>query len=269
MQREELHDILYDILCEIDNACKKENVPYALTGGTLLGAIRHKGFIPWDDDVDITIWRKDYPAIVASLKKHLPAHLRVVEPEDLSPYFFDFVTRVQDTRYYWHEPTEEDILYDNQQNHVCVDIFTLVECSDSMLGIKLYAIAHKILYGMAMAYRPNVDYRKYSLLQLFQIGTLTLLGKAFSMKTILKLHRKISNLRDNPRQYAFCVDTIPRELGAPIKSAWQRKVIEKPFRDRSFPVPEGYHAKLTTYYGDYMKPPKNRSLYIQHMKFDE
>ena len=50
MKIEELHKILYDILCEIEKACQKEHVQYMLGGGTMLGAVRHKGFIPWDDD---------------------------------------------------------------------------------------------------------------------------------------------------------------------------------------------------------------------------
>lgn len=269
MKREELHDILYGILCAIDDACKKENVSYCLTGGTLLGAIRHKGFIPWDDDVDITIWRRDYPAVREALKKHLPAHLRFIEPEELSPNFYDFVARVQDTRYHWHEPTEEDLLYNNQQNYICVDIFTLVECSDSVMGIKLYALAHKILYGMAMAHRPNIDYGKYTFVQKLQAGVLSAIGRVFKMETILKMHRRLSNLKDVPHKYSFCVDTIPRELGMLVESTWQRKTVDKPFRDRMFPVPEGYHEKLTAYYGDYMKPPKDRNLYIQHMQFDD
>ena len=269
MKREELHDILYDILCEIDDACKKENVPYFLTDGTLLGAIRHQGFIPWDDDVDIAIWKKDYQAIRNALRKHLPEHMRLVEPEDLSPNFYDFVARVQDTRYHWHEPTEEDVQFDNLQNYICVDIFMLVECSNSVFGIKLYALLHKILYGMAMAHRPGIDFAKYSLIQKLQVRVLSLLGKAFKMNTIHKMYHNLCDRKAVPRKYAFCVNTLTRTMGIPIESAWHRNTEERQFRDREFPVPVGYHEKLTAYYGDYMKPPKDRSRYIQHVDFED
>ena len=61
MTIEKLHDILFDMLCAIDDACRKEGVSWSLGGGTMLGAVRHHDFIPWDDDADICLWRGDYP----------------------------------------------------------------------------------------------------------------------------------------------------------------------------------------------------------------
>lgn len=60
IQSEEIKQIEYELLCKIDKVCKENDISYSLTGGTLIGAIRHNGFIPWDDDIDIQMPRKDY-----------------------------------------------------------------------------------------------------------------------------------------------------------------------------------------------------------------
>lgn len=62
---------MLDILIEVDKICRKHNIPYWLDSGTLLGAVRHGGFIPWDDDMDICVMRKDYKL----LKKYLSEEL--------------------------------------------------------------------------------------------------------------------------------------------------------------------------------------------------
>lgn len=64
----EIHDILYSILCEVDDFCKKEGIRYCIGYGTLLGAVRYGDFIPWDDDVDIIMPRKDFDRFVASYR---------------------------------------------------------------------------------------------------------------------------------------------------------------------------------------------------------
>lgn len=71
-QMEQLHLVLKEMLRVIDEICKENNIKYWLTGGTLLGAIRHKGFIPWDDDADIAMERSDYERFAQLASKNLP-----------------------------------------------------------------------------------------------------------------------------------------------------------------------------------------------------
>ena len=66
---------MLNILIEIDRICRKHDIPYWLDSGTLLGAVRHGGFIPWDDDVDIAIMRSDYPRLKEYLTEELPKDL--------------------------------------------------------------------------------------------------------------------------------------------------------------------------------------------------
>lgn len=68
---QKLHEVELEILNKIDEICKKYNLSYQLSGGTLLGAIRHKGFIPWDDDIDLTMVREDYDKFIQVAPKEL------------------------------------------------------------------------------------------------------------------------------------------------------------------------------------------------------
>lgn len=68
----DVHKVLLEMLKDIDRICKKYDIKYFLTAGTCLGAIRHNGFIPWDDDADIAMMREDYEKLVAALQKELP-----------------------------------------------------------------------------------------------------------------------------------------------------------------------------------------------------
>ena len=68
---EEIKKTEFDILLEFDRICKENNITYYLCGGTLLGAIRHKGFIPWDDDIDVMLSRNEYNKLIGILKKKI------------------------------------------------------------------------------------------------------------------------------------------------------------------------------------------------------
>lgn len=68
----DVQNILLPILLDIDKICKKHDIPYFLIAGTCLGAVRHRGFIPWDDDLDIGMMRSDYERFISILKTELP-----------------------------------------------------------------------------------------------------------------------------------------------------------------------------------------------------
>ena len=86
------------ILLAIDAVCKKHNIRYRLDSGTLLGAVRHKGFIPWDDDVDLCFLRAEWEKFAKVAKEELPEPYRLVLPSEYRNVkaFYDFVPRVVD-----------------------------------------------------------------------------------------------------------------------------------------------------------------------------
>ena len=86
---ERIHELLFDMLTAIDELCQKHEITYYLDSGTLLGAVREKDFIPWDDDADITMKREDYEKLLA-VANELPEPYRLVTPDSYGGYFFDF-----------------------------------------------------------------------------------------------------------------------------------------------------------------------------------
>ena len=80
------HQCSLNILIVVDRICREHNIPYFLTNGTLLGAVRHKGFIPWDDDMDIAMLRPDYEAFIKVITDYLPEPYEFVGPTTSDKY---------------------------------------------------------------------------------------------------------------------------------------------------------------------------------------
>ena len=87
-----MQDRMTEMLREIDAICRRHNIRYWLCSGTLLGCIRHGGYIPWDDDLDIEVLREDYDRLMEILPRELPEHLRL-QNHDTDPGYFFCATR--------------------------------------------------------------------------------------------------------------------------------------------------------------------------------
>ncbi|MGN0476412.1 MAG: LicD family protein [Ruminococcus sp.] len=86
---------LYTLFKEVDELCRKNNIDYQLAGGTLIGAVRHRGFIPWDDDMDITMTRNNWEKFVEVCKTQLPDN-RILECQELNHNFHNVIARYTD-----------------------------------------------------------------------------------------------------------------------------------------------------------------------------
>ncbi len=263
MKLDELHDKLFGLLCMIDDICKKENIPYYLDGGTEIGSVREKDIIPWDDDVDIKVKLEDYPAFKAAMQKNLPDHFHLVEPHQLAPAFFDMMVRIVDDRFLIRKETEEDRFYGNWQNRVGVDVFIQHKIPDGFFSKRLSYCYLKTLYGMGMGHRYKLDYKNYSVIEGFVVGITSSIGRLFPIEKIWQYYYQAIKWLDRRPSTCGMRNTVTWK--GIYSTKWTEGTAYGEIRGRRFPISAGYHEELTAYYGDYMRPPEDRSIYIQHL----
>lgn len=264
---EELHDRLYEVLCTVDDICKKENVRYFLDSGTELGSVREKDFIPWDDDMDLKVMAEDYPAFKAAMKEKLPPYMHLIEPDIFAPHFYDFTIRIYDERYTLRNPSPEDEFYGNYQNYLGTDVFLFFKAPDGKLAQSMLKLKTKILYGMGMAHRYPEKKKDYPLMQKLQIAALTFMGKFVSVDFVLSRWWKIMLRRGgtNETNSRFPGNYLLRELQF-FPEEWYKTTSYGMIRGRKFPIPGNYDGEMTAIYGDYHKPPKDKSIYVTHLE---
>ena len=108
-----VHSANLKILKEIDRICRKYKIQYALDAGTLIGAVRHKGFIPWDDDADIVFTRNQFEAFKKVVRRELPDTMELVEPDSFheGKAFFDFTPRIIYKKSRMHPDSNKTVSY--------------------------------------------------------------------------------------------------------------------------------------------------------------
>lgn len=237
------------ILCEVDKICKKHGIKYWIDFGTLLGAVRHKGFIPWDDDLDISMLSSDYQRFMDIAPKELPDWL-FLQNKKTDPSYRRTICKVRDLNSLFIE-RHEDFMSPYKKG-IFIDIFEVVEYpkiskktlkflskwakkTDQFFNVPQYITAKNILAGLTF---PVIEL-------IINI-----------IKKILKI-RKSENigyrLEHNPYN-----SFIEKDKVFPLS--------ELEFEGIKFPVPHDYDAVLKSYYKDYMKLPKEEDRWI-HSKF--
>ena len=152
-----LHQVDLDIVKEVVAICEKHGLTYFMLGGTMLGAIRHKGFIPWDDDIDLGIPRKDYDRFLEIAPKELSKHLRLVNYHT-DPEYHYYITRILDTE---TKVEEERIGNDNRYTNASIDIFPVDGTPNNKLLRKIYffrVLYHRAL--MSLCYKDSIDRKR-------------------------------------------------------------------------------------------------------------
>ncbi len=252
---EEKKSVLMEILGKLDRLFSEYNITYYLAYGTLLGAVRHQGFIPWDDDIDLLIPRKDFIRLIHFCEEHKEElkkmNLEIVEyGVNKKDYFKRF--KIADTRTVMEEFGEE-------RSAVFVDIFPL-DCLPDLPTKKLRKMCRKIVLMDNLWSLCNAGVAQGSGLKKKVYAILLLLHKIFGCERMKKYYEnKEISMSMVGEDRIFCYAE-----GAAVNSRFMKvsewgKTIRIPFENDLFCVPENYDGILTMWYGDYMKlPPEDQ-----------
>lgn len=253
----EIQRLELDILKCVADFCEENKIRYFLAGGTLLGAIRHKGFIPWDDDIDISMPRKDFERFVKMFA--VRGNYKVLDISNCKNYAYPFA-KVVDTRTRLLEDTNDFI--DCEELGVYIDVFPMDGVEDDLEKAKpdvrktaLYA--HRL--GFAVWPRKTVSGIK-KLKRIFWILYFLVPGRRWYYRQLsLRLSRKDF---DQSR-------CIASSFGARA----EKEIIEReafgaylylPFEQYSFRCPVGYDQYLRQMYGAYMQLPPEEDRVAKH-----
>jgi len=239
-----------DILVDIDKICKENNIQYFLIGGTLLGAVRHKGFIPWDDDIDIGMLRSDYEKFIElCLNKNVLGEKYFLHcNESDENYFVPFIKVKKNNTTF----AEEDLENLNTHKGIFLDIFPYdnVPKQNSIIQRIQAIIVRNIHYAIYVKY--NIYKLKNKKRKLFT-WFLTLLPK----KTLKKMNRYFSTIFEKRKNNKYIVsiagsssyvdETLLKERLFPLKKTTFENLEFYSFNDNDY--------YLTQLFGDYMKLP--------------
>lgn len=248
---EELKKIELDMLVLFDEYCKKHGLRYYLAYGTLIGAARHKGFIPWDDDIDICMPRPDYERFYAMQKDEPVAeHLYAITYRDVKSCICPFI-KLQDARTAGHETDKREEF----ETAVWIDIFPMdgVPADDPMME-KDSPRLKRLVHLISLTTRPFVfTYDPLRLAKRWYIN------KRYGKMDVHKVCAEIEEIAMRvPYDESERVGFLTFSVDVP-KAIFSREGYDNPilmdFEGYKFPAPSNYDEILTSIYGDYMTPP--------------
>jgi|LSQX01.1.fsa_nt_gb lipopolysaccharide cholinephosphotransferase len=259
------------ILEELERICQKYGLHYSLAGGTLIGAVRHQDFVPWDDDIDIDMYHTDFEKLVEVLPHELGEDFDFVNYDEFGEYFCDFIPRIfykksETINSFSIDGTGKNIANDPRMNHIFIELYNLYDTKKGAV-VKLQIFATKAIYGMAMAHRAQKkSTENYTPLQKLQTAVLGAIGKRIPLKTIYRMYEKNARLVKDGKGDALFKPSVPIHV-------LERNVFDKEWfsgythlevRGKSVMVPKNYLAMLGVLYTNFRELPPVESRRPDH-----
>lgn len=268
MERHELtiketQRISLEILHTVAEICEEQHLRYALIYGTLIGAVRHHGYIPWDDDVDIMMPRPDYDKLLVYLKDHIQEypHLQVFNRDECPEYPY-MITRISDDRYVIEMANEKPF-----GMGVFIDIYPydgLGKTKDEAIkyglkGDRLSSLCYQSTRKHFAIETTTSPIRKIAKLPVYLYAKLR--GKDCFQDKLEQLAR-VKGYDDS--EYVGCVIWLSWGEKDIFLREWFDETIMMPFDKYEFRVPKEYDRVLRHEYGDYMKLPPEKDRVGHH-----
>lgn len=251
-----------DLAKKLLEVCKKHNLKIWADGGTLLGAVRHKGFIPWDDDMDFCMMRDDYNRLI-----------EIGPKEFKEPYFFQSIytdntwgsmAKIRNNNTALIDSNYKE--WKNRNSGVFIDVFVVDAIPDDEGAFsyvyKTVRKKRKLLtrYGV---YKPSYKNLR-AIFRTLYVELYFLFHDYYkTQKSIVDL---LSSNKLEENKYCTLIDfyagsNVGFDKVKRRKYDWYNETIELPFMDTKLPAPKDYHELLTSFYGDYMTPVKGWSFH--------
>ncbi len=255
-----------DMLKTLIQLFQKHNIRYYALGGTLLGAVRHKGFIPWDDDIDVGVPRPDYERFLKIAETELPENLKVVYFRNMNEKRPIYASQVQnqDTVIVQHAANKDNV------TKVWIDVFPLDGMPDNSLMRKIQSF-HLLYRRMRIQFsmfdenvhqhRKNRPWYEKALIELYRKTKIGSSSDPYDMME--KMDRALTKY-----DYEKCGYLINFMGAWKLKEMFPKSVYGKgkeyPFEDITITGPEDADYVLTQMYGDYRTPIRQASEQKEH-----
>lgn len=255
---EEAKKIELDILDFIDSFCKENGINYCINYGTLIGAIRHKGFIPWDDDIDLSMTRENYERFI-QLFSEKQSRYQILSLETDNQYFNNFIKIV--------DPTTKIIDTRNTKTYdsgIFIDIFPMDTFNDS----KVVDICYKLESFKLLSFskHKNIVYGDSKLKDLIRTLFWIFFRPVSPRFFANQIEKQIQKYRVEDGKYIAFIPSKLKEKEIFPRDMFD-ELIEIPFEHLVLPAPKRFDVVLKQFYDDYMTvPPKEKQIYIHEFE---